>query len=77
MATCQGCSGAGAVTQSATCQNCKGTGELIGWDKDGNEQLEMCPLCEFGLTFWEEVCPACGGKGEVWPFKDDPFKGLQ
>ena len=77
MARCQTCNGAGAVTHGATCTRCKGTGELVGYDDDGNEQIELCPDCEFGVIFAEESCPTCGGKGEVWPFKNDPFKGLR
>lgn len=49
----------------------------MSWDDDGNEQLGICPHCEFGLIFVEDSCSACGGKGEVWPFKDDPLKDLR
>lgn len=77
MARCQTCNGAGAVTRGAACTRCKGTGELVGYDDDGNEQIELCPDCEFGLSFVEAPCPTCGGRGEVWPFKNDPFKGLR
>ncbi len=77
MATCQTCNGAGAVTSGTACPRCKGTGELVGFDDDDNEQIALCPDCEFGVIFAEERCPTCGGKGEVWPSKDDPFKGLR
>lgn len=77
MARCETCNGAGAITTRSTCTLCQGTAERVGYDDDGNETLKLCPNCEDGLMFIEEACPACGGKGEVWPFQNDPFKHLR
>jgi RecJ-like exonuclease len=65
MAKCSVCHGAGSITTSKQCTECPGTGEILGWDKDGNERLEMCPHCEYGLIYAEEVCRFCNGKGEA------------
>ncbi len=73
MARCTTCNGAGSVMVSTKCNKCLGTGEIVDYDEEGNEQLELCPECEDGLIFSEELCHTCHGTGEVWPFRTDPF----
>jgi DnaJ-class molecular chaperone len=51
------------------CTICAGTAELITYDDDGSERMELCPNCEFGLTFTEETCHSCNGSGEALPFR--------
>jgi RecJ-like exonuclease len=73
MARCAACNGAGSVTVQTICAKCSGTGELITYDADGSEHMELCGNCEFGLTYTEETCRSCNGRGEVWPFEHTPF----
>lgn len=50
---------------TVTCHTCNGTAELSTFDDDGNENLEICNLCEDGLTYTEVKCEACNGTGVV------------
>jgi len=65
METCENCGGSGFITVSSTCHLCSGTAEVICYDNDGNEKLEICSNCEDGLVYTEQTCRNCRGAGEV------------
>ena len=64
---CRYCSGTGIIAMSAICQRCSGTGEIIIYDSDGTERLQVCPGCEDGIVYLEQTCSACKGTGEIIP----------
>ena len=65
MLRCETCSGSGTILISSICQTCSGTAEIITYDDDGTEGMEICPNCEDGLIYTDETCSMCGGTGEV------------
>lgn len=65
MPACRSCSGTGIIFVSAVCQKCSGTGEIITYDSDGTENMNLCPHCEDGLIYREQVCSTCKGTGEI------------
>ena len=65
MATCGTCSGTGSITIRSTCHKCSGTGEIITYGSDGTESMKLCPNCEDGLIYKEQICGTCKGTGEI------------
>lgn len=63
MSSCEVCGGTGTLYLPATCRTCQGTGEIITYDDDGTENLEVCTLCEDGMIYTEVVCDMCRGTG--------------
>jgi DnaJ-class molecular chaperone len=47
------------------CQKCNGTAEIITYDSDGAERMQLCPNCEDGLIYREQACSICKGTGEI------------
>jgi len=62
---CRNCGGAGTITVSMLCQKCNGTAEIITYDSDGTERMQLCPNCEDGLIYKEQACSICKGTGEI------------
>ncbi len=63
--TCRSCEGAGTIAVSIVCPTCCGTAEIITYDSDGTERLQLCPRCEDGLISMERICSTCKGTGEI------------
>jgi DnaJ-class molecular chaperone len=64
---CRNCSGTGITAASVICQRCSGTGEIIIYDSDGTERMQLCPKCEDGMVYIEQTCSTCKGTGEILP----------
>ena len=66
MLRCETCGGSGTILISSICRTCSGTAEIITYDDDGTENMEICPNCEDGLIYTNETCDICGGTGKVY-----------
>jgi DnaJ-class molecular chaperone len=62
---CRNCEGTGAIAESIVCPKCNGTAEIITYDSDGAERLQLCPRCEDGLIYIEHLCSICKGTGQL------------
>jgi len=69
-APCQRCHGYGTADAKPpkACAACKGSGQQVTAHQKGNvsvRQISPCPVCHGSGKTIGQVCPDCGGRGEV------------
>ena len=64
--SCQSCRGSGAKPGSKiqTCPECRGSG-MVSFSQGGFAIQRPCPRCYGRGTMISELCPTCGGNGQI------------